>query len=157
MPKEIPLTHGKVAVVDDDDFAWLCKFTWKAHFSRGRWYARTSIAGKTILMHRMILIHQAIHTDHADGDGLNNRKKNLRPATRAQNGQNRKLQSHSSQYKGVSFVAKRNRFSANIRINGRLKWLGYYEDEREAAEAYDRAALDSFGAYARTNKQIGTL
>jgi hypothetical protein len=108
-------------------------------------------------MHRLILDHHAEHTDHKDGNGLNNQKSNIRPATRAQNGQNRKLQIHSAPFKGVHHFKALGGWTASIRVNKKKKHLGYFDSPELAARAYDAAALKHFGEFARTNQQIGAL
>ena len=87
--------------------------------------------------------------DHKDLDGLNNRWTNLRPATKSQNGANTRIpQTNSTGFKGVS-TSYHGRFRATIRVDGRQKWLGYYDTPEEAHEAYCVAAVARSGAYAR--------
>lgn len=90
-------------------------------------------------------------TDHRNGNGLDNRRKNLRPCTHAQNCRNAKPRSVSSKYKGVGWSRVHNKWRARIRVDGILKSLGVFTEEAQAARAYDRAAAEYFGEFARLN------
>lgn len=91
--------------------------------------------------------------DHINHNGLDNRKANLRPATRAQNSYNRKKYANNSysKYKGVSFKKKGQKWSAQISINNKMKFLGYFHREKDAAKAYDAAARKLHGEFASLN------
>ena len=149
--------------MDDEDYELVMRHKWqlKRVKNSARKYAITSIqkGGKktSMTMHRFILEHYSRLFDHWDGNGLNNQKSNLRKATNIENGRNRKLQSHSSRFKGVSWNKQTGKWTAHIRINKVLKHLGYFQDETEAAKAYDDSAIWHFGEFARTNQQIGVL
>ena len=156
--KEIPLTKGYVALVDDEDHADLSRYNWRAVVRRNTVYAlRTSFQRfgprRSIKMHRQILglsPGQKPDVDHIDGDGLNNTRKNLRPASLSQNGANQRPQrGKSSRFKGVR--RKGGRWVAEIRIDKARRALGYFVSEEEAARAYDSAARAAFGVYARLN------
>lgn len=161
--KSIAVSNGRyVAVVDDEDFELVSRYRWWARKQRGTTYATTQIQiGRnkriTIGMHRLIIGGDSQHVDHRNQDGLDNRKENLRPCTAAQNGQNRKIQKHSSKFKGVSFNRATSKWTAAIKRHGKRAFLGYFESEQAAACAYDRAAEDNFGEFARTNLQMGVL
>ncbi len=149
--KEIQLTQGKVAQVDDEDFEELNQFKWFARKSRNTYYAgRNSayVAGKkrkTINMHCVIMGElKELQTDHADGNGLNNQKDNLRFVTSRQNKQNRKNQIRTSQYPGVCWENRRKHWYAQIVIKGIQKYLGSFTSEKEAFEAY-REAVNVIG------------
>jgi hypothetical protein len=158
--KEIPLTQGKVALVDDEDFDRVMPYKWhtltkgNCHYAiRGLWYD-----GKchTVYMHRLILDGAAtdMDIDHIDGDGLNNTRNNLRVVTHQENMMNRHKRVGSSKYKGVHFDnSSRNKkvWRAQIRYNGKLANLGRFYTEEEAAHCYDKAACELFGEYANTN------
>lgn len=155
--KEISLTRGKVALVDDADYIYLNQWTWQA--TRGRsavWYAtRTDCANerKTVSMHSLLLITSGnFRADHKNGNGLDNRKENLRPATRQQNGHNQKLSvRNTSGFKGAAWYARHRVWTAQIRVSGRLLHLGRFRRLLDAATAYDMAAQVYFGEFARLN------
>ena len=91
--------------------------------------------------------------DHINGDKKNNHCENLRFATHAENSMNRRnMFNTSSMYKGVSFHKPLQKWVVHIKVNGEVQHLGYFEDEREAAEAYNAAALEHFGEYAKLNE-----
>lgn len=157
---EVPLTRGLVAVVDDDDGTLVVPYRWHARRGKnGVWYAGTNVrkpggGWRAVKMHRLILdAPKGVLVDHRDGDGLNNRRANLRFATNAQNQQNGRKKGASSQFKGVTLCRWRRtrQWQAQIQVNGRKKNLGYFAEEEDAARAYDAAAREAFGEYARTN------
>lgn len=162
--KTITLTQGKVALVDDEDFDRLNRHKWYARKyalkNRMTWYAVRNLTvapGKqtTLQMHREIAAVAGIcQTDHRDGNGLNNQRENLRPATRRQNQQNqRKRPDCSSRFKGVCWNEESRKWQANIRVNGYKRYLGLFEVEEDAADAYDEAATRLFGEFALTNQK----
>jgi hypothetical protein len=156
--RQIELTQGKFAIVDDADFAWLSQWKWTAQKTDWGFYAMRHECGQVVFMHRLINETPAgMVTDHEDGDGLNNRRGNLRTATQLQNMMNRHgKRNGTSQYKGVwADSSRRNRkpWRAAIRINGKLKYLGRFISEDEAGRAYAAAAREMFGEFARTNKR----
>lgn len=154
MTKLIPLTKGQFAIVDDEDYDWLVRWKWQCRASeKGRrlYAGRTS---KAILMHRVIMnAPREFVIDHIDGNGLNNQRHNLRVCTYRQNQQNQRIQqtSKTSCYKGVSWSKETNKWSVAIRVDGRLTRLGYFIFEPDAGRAYDVAALQHFGEFARLN------
>ncbi len=155
--KEIQLTKGKKALVDDADYDWLNQWKWYAMNSRGSYYAcRTSVnkgIKRYILMHRLIFsgIHPSCLVDHIDGDGLNNQKSNLRSCNNKQNVRNSKPIIGTSKYKGVSFSSDRKKWQAKIKHNGNSIWIGYFDYESDAAIAYNEAAKMYHGEFARLN------
>ena len=159
MGKGIPLTQGKVALVDDDDFGWLNHYKWCADKNGRTFYAVRSIPiedGKHQLlgMHRMIMqTPNGMDTDHIDGDGLNNQKSNLRICTHQENLFNRRSNLDvSSKYKGVSWHKATGKWRAQIKVNGGLKYIGCYDREEYAAMAYDNNAKELYGEFARTSQ-----
>jgi hypothetical protein len=160
--KWIQLTKGQATQVDDSDYEGLSRYKWMAVYCRGIYYAarmlpRTlcrelGIPRRSVMMHNELLRPtNDLVVDHRDGDGLNNQRTNLRPATRHQNMQNMKAVIGSSKYKGVHRPSGRNKWVAQIRVNDRVQTLGRFETENEAALAYNAAALKYFGEFARLN------
>lgn len=156
MGRLITLTQCKVALVDEDDFERLSAFKWCATRHRQRWYAvrrATRVEGGMIVrMHRQVLdAPSGLDVDHIDGDGLNNRRSNLRVATRLENARNQVCRrGGTSTFKGVSRSGTR-RWRATIRLaTGRLH-LGYFDSEEDAAKTYDVAAREHFGSFASLN------
>jgi hypothetical protein len=156
----IPLTKGKFAIVDPADFLWLNKFNWHVVEHHGYFYAcrRVSVEEvcpyRTVQMNREILnAPPGLLVDHKNHDTLDNRRSNLRLATYAENGFNRRKvnKSKSSKFKGVSFRKRRNRWRATICTNGRNIQLGEFNSELTAARAYDAAARKYFGEFACLN------
>lgn len=154
--KRIELTKGQHALVDDADFEFLNQWKWRLS---NRGYAvrgeRKNGIYKTIFIHRELLATpEGFITDHINGDCLDNRRSNLRVVTHRQNAMNRQKDVKTiSQFKGVSFYKKLNKWGAHIFHNNRLRYLGLFEQEHHAALAYDLWAKELFGPYAKTNFQ----
>lgn len=148
--KEIQLTQGKVALVDDEDFDRVNQFKWYAAESRGRVYAGRQANKKTVFMHCFLAGQTGI--DHKDGNGLNNQRDNIRLATKSQNQHNRrKLLKGSSVFKGVCWDDKSRAWRSSIRVNQTQVYLGIFECEIDAAHVYDYVARIYFGEFARLN------
>ncbi len=155
----IELTHGKYAIVDAEDYDRLCKYRWHAIQRDWAWYAKTfHLNGTPLQMHRLIInAPPGLFVDHIDHNGLNNRKSNLRLCTNAQNQQNSRPRSGgTSKYKGVHWEKNRNKFRARITYNGKNIHLGMFENEIDAARAYDKAAKKFFKEFAYLNFPEGT-
>lgn len=155
--KEIPLTQGKVALVDDADFEAVNAFKWCAHKHKQLFHAlrklpRVNGKQKDLYMHTFLL-PEAGPIDHRDGDGLNNQRFNIRPATHKENQRafRHKKQGLSSLFRGVSWHTAHHKWIARIRVDGKLKHVGYFETEADAARAYDTAARRYFGDFASPN------
>jgi len=157
--KEIQLTQGKVALVDDADFEWLSQYKWQASKEGHSWYAvracRDSLGRKSkARMHRDILKCEQ-DVDHRDLNGLNNQRYNLRPCNDSQNQHNRRRHvANTSGFIGVhkvkgSFASEH--WQSRIAVNRRRIHLGYFLNKEDAARAYDEAARKYFGEFARTN------
>ena len=156
--KEIPLTQGKVALVDDEDYERLSAFNWFACFQRGRWYAmrrRGTFRGRQkneYLHHRVLAKRVGLDVDHIDRNGLDCRRSNLRYAPRWGNNANQRKQSGtSSKFKGVTWDAGCKKWRAQIKFGGRRRYLGVFVVETLAARAYDAEAKALFGEFARLN------
>ncbi len=148
----IPLTQGKFAIVDAGDYEWLSGRRWHIVAS-GNTYAGRKEHGKTIYMHREIMKPpKGMLVDHIDGNGLNNRRANLRVCTNQQNMRNiRKKPGASSIYKGVYHDKRRDTWSAKICCGRKSTHIAVFATEIEAARAYDRKARELFGEFARLN------
>lgn len=154
--KIIKLTQKKSTLVDDDFFDGLSKFAWYAIKRRGAFYATTHSSAKNrrlLLMHRFIMGEpNGRFIDHKNGDTLDNRKENLRICTSSENSKNQKLRvsSHTG-FKGVSWHKRDKVFAVQIGNNKKKIHLGYFDNIKDAASAYNEAALKYHGEFARLN------
>ena len=148
---EIPLGRsGYVALVDDADVPLVAPYRWHMTRGRGRLYARGDTRAQQIFMHRLILgATPGIQTDHKNNDGLDNRRENIRLATPSQNNANRHVVTGASRFRGV--VRHGKNWAAKIMVNNRRFHVGTFRTEEEAARAYDGAAIEAWGEFARPN------
>ena len=146
----ITLARSGFVLVDETDYEWLSGFSWIKGGSRGQ-YAVTSIAaGRNVYMHQLLL-PDVVEVDHRDGNGLNNRRSNLREARRRSNSANRRAGSIKTQYKGVA-QQPNGAWCARIRMpDGRRPSLGSFATVEEAAQVYDVAARLVHGEFACLN------
>lgn len=154
--KKIPLTQGKFALVDDADYLLVNQFKWYANLCHGVWYARRNVvlvSGKKtcVALHRF-LCPEIPQIDHRNKNGLDNQRHNLRAATHRQNKANSRKQINCiSQYKGVTWHKRHQKWYAQISAQGKVRFLGLHTSEVEAAKAYDSAARNIFGEFASPN------
>lgn len=148
--KRISLVDGFYALVDADDYEWLNQYNW---FLCGGGYAARNEKGKQILMHREIMDPpEGMFVDHINLSRMDNRRTNLRICTPNENRRNQcKRARASSRFKGISWNKRTRKWCASIHFKGKPIWLGCFNDEIEAARAYDRAAVEYFGEFARLN------
>lgn len=164
MTKEIPLTNGLVAIVDDEDYEYLSQFKWYARKHYNTYYAsrtdrvENGIKIPRFSMHQLIMGRRdGMIIDHKDRNGLNNTRDNLRFVTVAQNAWNATKRpprgsEHPSQFKGVIWKKDQRKWVAFIVIaKDKKKHLGSFASEYDAALAYDVAAFKLRGEYARLN------
>lgn len=160
--KQIPLTKGKVAIVDDEDFERVSRHKWLASRGARTWYAHATemqvVDGSkkrvTLAMHRIVLSPLPWQiVDHVNHDGLDNRRQNLRTCFKGENIANapKKRTPYSSKFKGVNWKKQQQRWVAQITAGRRVIHLGLYATEEDAAKAYDRAAIQYFGEFACLN------
>lgn len=158
---KIFLTQGQTAIIDLKDLKKISKHRWYAvkspRASKLTYYAQTAVTVKRKQKH--LKMHVLINktpkgflTDHRNGDTLDNTRKNLRTATNAQNQRNSPVyRNNTSGFKGVSWATKAKKWIGHIRVNGKNKTLGYFTDKLDAAKAYNQAAREYHGEFARLN------
>ena len=160
--RQIPLTQGQYAIVDEADYDWLMQWKWQILVKTdkgGRFYAqrhqriKLTKERKILLMHRVIMdAPKGMYIDHINGNGLDNRRCNLRICTPSQNAGNRRpTRILLSGYRGVWRNKKGNRYIAIIIIHGKRTYLGCFATAEKAAEAYNKAAIMHFGEFATLN------
>ena len=156
--REITLTKGQIAIVDDEDYDRLNQYKWYAHYDRhtkGYYAARNSkyVDGKRkpIPMHRAVLDIDTQQTDHINHNTLDNRKQNLRICSCMQNTWNRKSNNGSSKYKGVQWYEHNGKWGARCMAQGKRVFLGLFCSAIDAAMAYDNYARIHHGEFALLN------
>ncbi len=155
--KKIPLTQGKFALVDDEDYKALSAYKWYACKSIGKMYARRNIRvdGKQ----RSLLMHIAImgklpgkEIDHLSGDGLNNQRHNLRHCTHTENMNNQGPRARNfSGYKGVSWDKESKKWRVQIAVGSKKFLLGHFTCLIKAAKVYDKKAKELHGEFVWLN------
>lgn len=155
----VPLTQGKVALIDEEDAERVLAFKWCAEFSgensvSSRWYARHFFKnGQNIRLHRFVVnASPGTMVDHKNGDGLDCRRSNLRQCVKANNSQNCVLRvNNTSGFKGVTFDKRRNHWYARIKVDGKEIHFRSTNTAEESALIYDEAARIYYGEFARLN------
>jgi hypothetical protein len=164
--RKIKLTQGYVALVDNEDYQRVSQFKWIAKEGNTTVYAQRrykNAHGKwtSQLLHRFVLRVKNLNVQidhHPDSSGLNCQKNNLRLATSGENTHNQRLRKDStSGYKGVSWHKQTHKWRANLWIDRVHKSLGLFKSPKEAAKAYDAAALLYHGEFAKTNANLGLI
>jgi hypothetical protein len=164
--KEIKLTQNQVALVDDQDYEYLSQWGWYCNWNRytQSFYAdrnkRTGLKSQHVRMHRVIMemilgrkLNSKEHIDHINHNTLDNTRENLRIATKSQNGANRgKQMNNTSGYKGVYWHKGVGKWIAQIKVDGKIIYLGLFESKIDAAIVYNQAATEYFGEYALLNE-----
>lgn len=149
--KQIQLTQNLFALINDEDFEDITQFKWYAtsvgsrtyYASRGVWLGNKEQSVE-YMHHRILPLLPGFEIDHIDGNGLNNQRHNLRLVTKRQNAQNKHHIKKTSVYPGVLWHKYKKRWRAQIRIEGKTKYLGHYKEE-----------IDAFNAYCDALKKIG--
>ena len=151
----VPLTQGQFAKIDLEDIIRVNQYNWWAVWYENiqTYYARGIINNKNIGLHRFILnvTNPKIQVDHRDGNGLENRRFNIRVCTSQQNAMNQQSKKNSSsKFKGVAKIA--HKWQAQITYNYKKIYLGCFDDEKIAAKIYNEKAKELFGEFARLNE-----
>lgn len=154
--KELPLTKGYVAIVDDEDYEFVSQWKWSAKVQKNTVYAFRKYRkdGKqiTISLHRQLMGNPpGMEVDHIDRDGLNNRRINLRLATHQQNAYNATPQKNRSGYRGVTWYKPYKKWVVVLMKDGKKHHVGYFDNPEDGGRAYDKAARELHGEFATLN------
>lgn len=156
--KEIQLTQGKTALVDDADYLYINQFKWfaKQHTKGGVWYATRGrrVSGKRVedkMETFIIQVPNGMIIDHKDGNGLNNKKDNLRASTRSENARNCKTYGRSK-YTCVSWSETHQVWVVRVTMDGKRKFIGTFKNELEAAIIANISMRKYYGKFARLNE-----
>ena len=152
---KIRLTRGQTAIIDDADYDIVSKHEWyalPAVRALGGFYAATSVRGRTVYMHRLLMAEPcALTVDHINGDKLDNRRSNLRTATRLEQARNSKAKGGRSCFKGVS-LHESGLWRAELGLPNRKRIVKYASTETDAARLYNALAREHYGAFAKINE-----
>jgi len=148
--RRLPLMHTPTTVIDIEDYDRVAAAgPWHYVLCDGKTYAQRRVGNRTERLHTFLTGWPLV--DHINGNGLDNRRVNLRPATPSQNSANTRTRLSVSGYRGVTWFARTSRWRAHISVDGKQRHLGYFDDAAEAARVRDTAALEAFGEFARLN------
>lgn len=151
----VPLTQGKFALIDSEDAPRVLAHSWSLKVTRSSMYAQKRDPSTKMPISLHCFLTEAppgIEVDHKNGDGLDNRRENLRLATRQQNSTNTLLKSNNTTgYKGVSEYRREGNYRATIKVQGKQITIGYFNDPRNAALAYDAYVRTHFGEFGTYN------
>jgi hypothetical protein len=153
--KEIRLSQGKIALVDDEDFDYINQWKWYARKGRKTFYAARKEKGTnartTIHMHQVVSkVSNNVQIDHRDTNGLNNQKYNLRVVNHRQNQYNTDKPRHNtSGYKGISWDKFRNNYRVYLTVKGKFKNIGNTKSLQTATKMYNKAATQHYGEFAK--------
>lgn len=150
-------TYGnKYILVSDEDYELAMTQRWTIEKSGHTFYAMCKIGEKKVRLHRFLLNPKSTHqVDHINHNGLDNRRENIRIVTKRQNTANRRKTAGSKRrYKGIHFDTRSRKWVAYVNYRKKRKYLGQYQTAREAAEAYNEAALKYYGSTAWLNKIV---
>lgn len=151
---------GMLAIIDAADVPLVTRHRWTVHKDkRSRTFYAQRVERKNgkqrhIFMHRMILglTDRKVYTDHENHNGLDNRRTNIRIATAQQNAFNKRAATHGlSQYKGVSWSKSHSKWQVTFTYNRKLRWVGSFDKEIDAATAYDNAVSAYHQQFANPN------
>jgi hypothetical protein len=148
----LTLANYGQAIVDDADLALVSRYRWYAIKKRQTTYAQTDINGYAVGMHRIILglkYGDGLQGDHRDGNGLDNRRANLRTATRSDNQRNQVHRIPKNGYRGI--FRQNSGWRAQLQIKGKTKYIGIFPTKEAAALAYDQSAREVYGEFAVLN------
>lgn len=149
--KAIPISRNKYTLVDEEDYDFLTQWKWTGH----TYISRKEVGRDAIYMHRVVMdCPSHLEVDHKNGCKWDNRKANLRVCTRAENSRNRG-KSIVRDYKGVYWNQRARKWSASIKVDRKLVYLGLHQTKAEAALAYNEAALKYHKKFARLNNLEG--
>lgn len=156
--KAIRLTRGKIALVDDEDYERVNQYKWYAYFASNTIYARRRPWNKIIKKYSVQSIHRFIlnapkgmEVDHINGNGLDNRKANLRLCTRQQNCYNHRVRNTSkSGITGISWDTQTNKWRATITLNGKMINIGRFVEIEDAINARKKKAFELFSPFNRS-------
>jgi len=155
--KEISLSQGKIAIIDDEDYLIACQYKWCAVQGKYTWYAvtRQKFDGKykTLYLHRFLMQPSIeMEIDHKDGDGLNCLRSNMRLCRSLDNNRNRKIQrGNKSGYKGVRWDSRLKKWRSEISVKNKVIHLGVFIQKEDAGLAYNEAAKLHYGEFAKQN------